>query len=106
MASITDELSEREKEIVKQCLRAAVEGPFFPEWEFHTLFGLRTDEARRALEAWPNGKVTKDVRRAVVGAMNHLTGYPHGEEERWKSYIAAEPEEVRSILDRLMAIGF
>jgi hypothetical protein len=36
--------------IVGECLRASVDGPYFEDWEFHTLFGL-----------------------------GHLAGYPHGE---------------------------
>ncbi len=45
---LTD-LDERERDVVRQCLKAAVESPFFPEWEFGTIFGLERDDVRRVL---------------------------------------------------------
>jgi hypothetical protein len=40
-------LSEEDLKNVRECLVAAVEGPFFPEWECHTLFGPeRADMAK------------------------------------------------------------
>jgi hypothetical protein len=39
-----DSLSELDKAIVGQALRAAANGPFFPDWEFHALFGLERSE--------------------------------------------------------------
>ena len=41
-----DSLSDMDKAIVGQALRAAADGPFFPDWEFHTLFGLERSEVR------------------------------------------------------------
>lgn len=40
-------LTQDQRDIVERCLHAAVEGPFFPDWEFHTLMGLHW---RRVLE--------------------------------------------------------
>ena len=37
--------------VIGECLRAAVNGPFFPDWEFSTLFGLTRDEVR-AVADW------------------------------------------------------
>lgn len=34
-----NDLTEDELEVVVECLRASVNGPFFAMWEFHTLFG-------------------------------------------------------------------
>lgn len=47
------ELSDAEREIVRECLRAAVDGSLFPDWEFQTLFGLERREVRRILSLWP-----------------------------------------------------
>lgn len=41
-----------EGELVRRCLAASVDGPFFPDWEFETLFGLTRDEVREVLDAW------------------------------------------------------
>lgn len=58
-------------EIAEECLRAAVEGPFFPDWEFHTLMGVSREEARTVLEAWPVQTVEPDVFScAVLNSLN------------------------------------
>jgi hypothetical protein len=74
--------------VLGRCLRIAVEGSYFPDWEFHTLMGLSRDVMRSVEEAWPeapldvpegfeSGAETQLV--AVNNAANHLVGgYPHG----------------------------
>jgi len=42
-------LDERERDVVRQCLQAAVDGPFFPEWEFGIIFRLERDEVKQVL---------------------------------------------------------
>ena len=37
--------------ITKECLRAAVEGPFFPDWEFQILMGVDRETARVVMDA-------------------------------------------------------
>ena len=39
-----NDLTNAERNVVTACLRASVTGPFFPVWEFHTLFGLEHQE--------------------------------------------------------------
>ena len=63
------DLNSREREVVRECLQAAVEGPFFPEWEFSTLFGLTRDEVRKVLSSWPDGNESD---KFVVAAINKL----------------------------------
>ena len=36
-------LSAHDHKIIAEALSAAAEGPFFPDWEFHTLFGLERE---------------------------------------------------------------
>ena len=71
---LTD-LDERERDVVRQCLKAAVESPFFPEWEFGTIFGLERDDVRRVLLSWPDiNEVDESVIRAVNNSFNNLFG--------------------------------
>ena len=58
------ELTEKEMELVRQCLRAAVQGPFFPDWEFHTLFGLEREDVAAVLSRWPDLDDSREVDRA------------------------------------------
>lgn len=82
-----ESLSDDDRAIIKGCLNAAVNGPFFPEWEFHALFGLRRSEVEIVLIEWPNLPVETQPgydshehfqAAAINNAMNNLLGYPHG----------------------------
>ena len=80
-------LDDDDLEVIAGCLAATVNGPFFPEWEFHTLFGLVRSEVAEVAAAWPSlPRLTPDwcaspeafQRKAVNNAVNNLLGYPHG----------------------------
>jgi hypothetical protein len=99
-------LSDREIRTVQECLNAVVEGPFIPEWEFQTLFGVDREVVRSVYLAWQRGDFDHDdAGCAVIGALNHLLGYPHGREGEWSKYISANPDEVRAVLASLIAKG-
>ncbi len=68
-------LNEREKQTVFECLRAASDGPFFPDWEFRTLFGLERDQVRRIATAIPD---IDDSSEEVALAINNAMVQPHG----------------------------
>jgi hypothetical protein len=94
-------LSEREKQTVFECLRAASDGPFFPDWEFHTLFGLKRDQVRRIAAAIPHiDDSSEEVARAINNAMIHLTGYPHHQEAVWSQFMSVPEEEVDRVFDK------
>jgi hypothetical protein len=96
----TERLSERDLGIVAECLRAAVDGPFFPEWEFHALFGLSREEVRSVLSTWPQTSDTEMEDIAVNNALNNLLGYPHDEAEAWRKFISVDSAEVGEVLAR------
>jgi hypothetical protein len=92
-----EHLSSEDVKIIGDCLVAAVEGPFFPDWEFHTLFGLERADVARVLRSWPNISVedeTADL--AVKNALGNLAGYPHGED--LSRFVFATPERLLEIL--------
>lgn len=97
-----DNLPEDERRVVGECLRAAVTGPFFPIWEFQTLFGLEHREvADIALGPMPLDDSHEDVKIAINNALNMLTGYPHRcGKEIWNQFISVSPDEVRRILKK------
>ena len=82
-----DALSEREMQIAGACLRAAANGPFFPDWEFSTLFGFERSEIETLAEAWPNATDASQQRRAVQASMNNLSHYPHHLDSEWASWV-------------------
>lgn len=104
-------MEEGDGEVIRRCLNAAANGPFFSDSEFHTLFGLERWEVAMVLDAWPTPVDTKNPRwpeqapkdvqdRAVKNAMNHLLGFPHGHDGAWTEYIPVSQREVAMVLQR------
>lgn len=94
MAAIDD------NEVIRQCLGAAVDGPFFPDWEFSTLFGLDREEVRAIAARWPDWHDKDEQSVAVNNTLNHLLGYPIDEPERWHDYILVSPGDVALVYAR------
>jgi hypothetical protein len=95
------DLTPEEREVVKGCLRAAVEGPFFPEWEFSTLFGLKRDEVKVILASWPDlDDSDESVSCAINSSFNNLLGYPHRCEDIWPQFIPVTEQELARIYSK------
>ena len=106
MDNFIDELSDKEKKLIFDCLCASEKEEFFPDWEFQTLFGITRKQLIFVREAWPEVDFhDRDVGTAIIGALNNLVGYPHGQDELWKKYINAGPETVKLTLEKLLALG-
>jgi hypothetical protein len=97
--------NEVDRQVILECVRAAVAGPFFPRWEFYALFGLEHEElADIAFAEGPLDDSRDDVRLAIGGTLNNLTGYPHRKgRDVWDRYISASPEEVLRITEQWFA---
>jgi hypothetical protein len=93
-------LSQREVAIVRECLVAAIQGPFFPDWEFQTLIGLEREEVQTVLAHWPASPQSEAQLIAVTNVLSNLLSYPHGEWDVWSRYISADPQEVATLLER------
>ncbi len=100
------ELSERDRQTIGECLSAAAQKEFFPEWEFETLFGISRRQLFAVRDKWPNVDADEEnVSAAVIGALNHLLGYPHMQDARWNKHISVGPDAIRLILDKLLSLG-
>ena len=92
------DLALNEQLIVRDCLRAAVEGPFFPDWEFHTLFGLTRDEVRDVLNSWPSlDESQESISVAINNSFANLLGYPHSLDDRWSQFISVPADELAKV---------
>jgi hypothetical protein len=97
-----DHLSEMDKVIIGQALRASVDGPFFPDWEFHTLFGLERSAVRAIADAWPELTApAENVTLAVNNSLNNLLGYPHRKEGVWSEWLSVDPRQLNELFSRL-----
>jgi len=93
-------------QVFKESLVAAASGPFFPDWEFHSLFGLDRAEVESIAESFtPATPLTGDVALALNNAMNNLLGYPHGQEAAWAHWLSVTPAELQVIFSRWQASG-
>ena len=92
-------LTQAERDIVQSCLRAAVEGPFFDDSEFHAIFGLSRNELADLLSRWPeiDDREGTDGYLGINSALNNLLGYPHGQGAVGSQYVTATPEEVSRV---------
>jgi hypothetical protein len=97
-----ERLSKQESTVIGEALRAAADGPFFPDWEFHTLFGLERDDVRRIAKEWPLPLVPpEDVVLAVNNSMNMLLSYPHRKHELWAEWISVDQNAFNELFNRL-----
>lgn len=82
------------------CLRAAADGPFFPDWEFQTLFGVTREDVRGVATGWPNVDDTNEmVRLAITNSLANLIGYPHGRDDELLAQVGLHREELPALLE-------
>ncbi len=98
------DLTETERRIIGQCLRAAADGPFFGDAEFETLLGLSRREVRDIADRFPDVDEYDDEPTgrddswlAINNTLANLVGYPQGQDEAWSSHISVSKEEVDRI---------
>lgn len=90
----------------RESLVAAARGPFFPDWEFHSLFGLDRVEVESIADSFSSATpLTGDVAVALNNAMGNLLGYPHGQEAVWSQWLSVTPAELQIIFSRWRASG-
>jgi hypothetical protein len=105
MTSPSDLLRPDEISIISRCLIAAEEGPFFPEWEFETLFGVNRAEIRNVRLRWPNVSLKDEmVYVSIFNSLTHLIAYPHGDEKALQRYVPEGRSKIRQVLDRLSTL--
>ncbi|GKX36258.1 MAG: hypothetical protein MnENMB40S_38760 [Rhizobiaceae bacterium MnEN-MB40S] len=84
--------------MVRECIRAAAEGPFYPEWEFGILFGLERREVQAVLARWPDIDDSDEIIYAVISnSTNNLLIYPIDNPDRWSAYVSVGPKDVARI---------
>lgn len=90
-----------DKTIYREAVVAAARGPFFPDWEFQTLFGLERAEVDAIANTFSDTTpLTGDVALAVNNAMANLLGYPHRQEAAWSQWLSVTPGELQAAMHR------
>ena len=96
-------LTKIENKIVLDCLHAAADGPFFPNWEFSTLIGVNRDEVRETAKRLQQNATAGDDSWIITNTLNNLSGYPHDEFERWHEHFDFSKQDLHAILTKLLA---
>jgi hypothetical protein len=77
-------LSAQDHQVIAESLRAAADGPFFPDWEVQSLFGVAREEVRTFASVYePADDMPVKMGVAVHNALANLLGYPHGKQAEW-----------------------
>jgi len=93
-----EHLSDADRAILGQAPRAAADGLFFDEWEFHPLFGLTRSEIRAIADAWPNVEVpSANVQLAVNNSLNNLVGYPQRQDSASSQWISVDRRKLEEM---------
>jgi hypothetical protein len=93
--------TDEDRRIIAEALKAAVEGPFFPDEEFHSIFGLERAEVAEVSRSWPNVDEADDrVGIAVNNTLVNLTGYPHKKEKDWDRFLSVPESWLLEVLGR------
>jgi hypothetical protein len=91
--------------LVAACLLASDEGPFFPDWEFGTLFGVGRGQLRSVRMRWPSVSLSeKTVYLSVTNSIANLVGYPHGKEQALLRYVPEGPAKIRQLGNKLKGL--
>jgi hypothetical protein len=97
-------LSADDTRVIGECLNADAHGPFFPDWEFSTLFGIERDACARIAAAWPDVDLADgDVQLAVNNSLVHFAGYPIDDEEQWSRYLSVSRDQIEAMFPRVRA---
>lgn len=88
-------------DVILESLAAAAFGPFFPESDFHIIFGLTRDELKDLANKCNNVSSQDDqYTLAIKKSINNLLGYPHDCEKIWGEYISVTPTELERIYQK------
>ncbi|HUJ45836.1 MAG TPA: hypothetical protein VLV55_01790 [Rhizomicrobium sp.] len=87
-------------------MTASANGPFFPDWEFQTLFGITREQMRSAIADFPNLSASNNVHMwATNYSMLMLTTYPIKEKDKLKAYQLDLHEVARVLVKTRKSLG-
>lgn len=83
-------------------MKAAKDGPFFPDWEFETLFSFTRDGLGEMIAAWPDlSHLGSDAQDILVSIVNMFTLYPHQMEDELMKRTKCSNDDINRLADLL-----
>ena len=104
--NMSTEITEGEIKLIRECVRAAYLGPFFPDDKIEFL-SLKSRDYIKSTDEEITELDLKNIDHAffVSSVMANLLYYPYGtlnEEEKWPEYISAGKSELRALFGKLL----
>lgn len=99
---VLENLTERDREIIFQCLNAVAKGNFL-EHEFQTRLGLELNELKLIVAAFPNVDDSHDdsnVTLAINNCLNEVGNGINFSEREWEQCFAFHREEVCEVYQK------
>ena len=94
-----EDLSQREKEIVLDCMKAILSGKFLWEIEISVRIGIEKHELEDVVRRWPRLSASNLIDAlAIHGCMRDARN--DISDEKWPQWIRGSDNEVRSIMDK------
>ncbi len=99
-----NDLAEDERQVVAKCLFAAVNGKYFPDWEFETLIGSTRHDVRKIAANWETEPLPSAATvEVVIAVLGNLVCYPHGMEAALSSAVGKSSSGIDEIRRKLSA---
>ncbi len=92
-------LSDRERQIIFQCLNAILKGGFL-EGEFHARLGIEPEELEQIVAAYPGVDDSDDDSNVVLAINNCLNEVCHGisfSDREWSQWFIVNMSEVEEV---------
>jgi len=94
-------MTERDRNVAIECLKASVFGPFFVEEDFQSMIGLERHKVERIIEAWPSFEGREpDVAMAINNSILWLLYYDHQKDHLLGDYVSVTLEDLNGMFDR------
>ena len=96
-------LTDSERDLLRRCLVAAVEGHFFSRREFGTWFDLEREDVVGVLSRWSEMKYLDPIAaRAIHNSLTYLVGYPHGRDAELPAFTGATRSELARVYRKFL----
>ena len=101
-------LSQTDQQIILECLKAILEGPFIDSVEFQTRIGINRDDLSQVIQAWPNIDDSNEDSTEVLALNNCMNEVCNGldiSDRDWSHWFRVGRKEVCEVYSRWASLN-
>lgn len=100
-------LNDVERDTIRRCLVAMVDGPFIEDWEFHTRIGVDRQKLRLILSEWPylESNIEESTQVAINNCMNEIVNGVRISPAEWNKWFVVPKEVVQRTYRKWCALN-